>query len=169
MFGYLADTGGYFWGYTYDTCKYYVLYQRKSYWISTWISLSKLIRKIPKDRLSREERMVLSSSFMDVCCTTWKDSSKWNRIVVDAKVGGKSGIFDFFTDIINHLPIRSYSRVANFAGIKFCALILWSFVISPEFNFMYTLSPNFLTATRLMPLRVFLISWNRLDKNITPL
>ena len=110
--------------YTYDTGKYCVLYLRKCYWISTLISLSKLMRKIPKDHLSSRERIVLSSSFMDVCCTTWAGSSKWNRMVVDAKVGGEGGIFNFFADIINHLPIRNTSRVANFAGIKFFALIL---------------------------------------------
>ena len=82
------------------------------------------MRKIPKDHLSSRERIVLSSSFMDFCCTTWEGSSKWNRMVVDAKVGGEGGIFNFFADIINHLPIRSTSRVAKLARIKFYPLIL---------------------------------------------
>ena len=159
------------------SCQFYILkilvtivcfIREKSYGTSTLISLSKVLRKIPKDSLSSEERMVLWSLFMDVCCTTWEGSSKCNRMVVDAKGEREGGIFNFFADIINHLPIRSPSRVAKFAGIEFCPLILWSFVISPELNIMYTLSPNVLTATRMMSLRVFLISWNILDRNITP-
>ena len=58
--------------------------REKSYWISTLISLSKLMRKIPKDRLSSGERMVLWSSFMNVCCITWEGGSEWNQMVVDA-------------------------------------------------------------------------------------
>ena len=98
--------------------------REKSYWISTLISLSKLMRKIPKDRLSSGERMVLWSSFMNVCCITWQGGSEWNRMVVNAKGGEKGALFNFFADIINHLPMRSTSRVANFAGIKFCASTL---------------------------------------------
>ena len=45
-------------------------------------------------------------------------------MVVDAKGGGEDEIFNIFADIINHLPIRSTSRVENFAGIKFCAMTL---------------------------------------------
>ena len=158
-------------------CQFYILkilvnilcfIREKSYWISTLISLSKLMRKILEDRFSSGERIALWSSFMDVCCTTWEGGSEWNRMLVDAKGGGEDGIFNFFADIINHLPIRSTSRMENFAGIKFCAMTLWSFVISPEFNIMYALSPKFLTATRMMSLKVILISWNRLDKNVTP-
>ena len=60
-------------------CQFYILkipvniecfIREKSYWISTLISLSKLMRKILKYLLSSGERMVLWSSFMDVCCTT---------------------------------------------------------------------------------------------------
>ena len=142
--------------------------REKSYWISTLISLSKLMRKFLKDLLSSGERMVLWSSFMDVCCTTSKGGSEWNRMVMDAKGGGEDGIFNFYADIINHLPIKSTSKMTNFAGIKFCALTLWNFVISPEFNIRYALSPNFLTATRMMSLKSFLILWNRLDNNVTP-
>ena len=138
--------------------------REKSYWISTLISLSKLL----EDLLSSGERMVLWSSFMDVCCTTSEGGSEWNRMVVDAKGGGEDGIFNFYADIINHLLIRSTSRMTNFAGLKFCALTLWNFVISPEFNITYTLSPNLLTATRMMSLKIFLISWKTLDNNVTP-
>ena len=49
---------------------------------------------------------------------------EWNRMVLDAKGGGEAGIFSFFEGIINHLPIRSTSSVANFVGIKFYALVL---------------------------------------------
>ena len=159
------------------SCQFYILkipvnivcfIREKSYWISTLISLSKLMRKFLKDLLSSGERMVLWSSFMDVCCTTSKGGSEWNRMVVDAKGGGEDGIFNFYADIINHLPIKSTSKMTNFAGIKFCALTLWNFVISPEFNIRYALSPNFLTATRMMSLKSFLILWNRLDNNVTP-
>ena len=155
------------------SCQFYILkipvnivyfIREKSYWISTLISLSKLL----EDLLSSGERMVLWSSFMDVCCTTSEGGSEWNRMVVDAKGGGEDGIFNFYGDIINHLPIRSTSRVANFAGIKFCSLSLWNFVISPEFDIMYALSPSFLTATRMMSVKIFLISWNRLDNNVIP-
>ena len=113
------------------SCQFYILkipvnivwfIREKSYWISTLISLSKLMRKILKDLLSSGERMVLWSSFMDVCCTTSEGGAEWNRMVVDAKGGGKDRIFNFYSDIINHLPLRSTSRGANFAGIKFCAL-----------------------------------------------
>ena len=45
-------------------------------------------------------------------------------MVVDAKGGGEDGIFNFYADIINHLLIRSTSRMTNFAGLKFCALTL---------------------------------------------
>ena len=115
------------------SCQFYTLkilvnivcfIREKSYWISTLISLSKLMRKIPKDRLSSGERMVLWSSFMNVCCITWEGGSEWNRMVVNAKGGEKGALFNFFADIINHLPMRSTSRVANFAGIKFCASTL---------------------------------------------
>ena len=61
---------------------------------------------------------------MDVCCTTSEGGSEWNRMVVDAKGGGEDGIFNFYADIINHLLIRSTSRMTNFAGLKFCALTL---------------------------------------------
>ena len=158
-------------------CQFYILkipvnivcfIREKSYWISTLISLSRLMRKILKDLLSSGERMVLWSSFMYVCCTTSEGGVEWNRMVVDAKGGGEDRIFNFYLDMINHLPLRSTSRGANFARIKFCALTRWNFVISPEFNIMYVLSPNFLTATRMMSLKIFLISWNRLDNKITP-
>ena len=113
------------------SCQFYILkipvhivcfIREKSYWISTLISLSKLMRKILKDLLSSGERMVLWSSFMDVCCTTLEGGAEWNRMVVDAKGEGEDNIFNFYSDIINHLPLRSTSRGANFAGIKFCAL-----------------------------------------------
>ena len=61
---------------------------------------------------------------LDVCCPTWEGSSEWNRMVADAKVEGEGGIFNFFADILNDFPIRNTSRAANFAGIKFCALML---------------------------------------------
>ena len=159
------------------SCQFYILkipvhivcfIREKSYWISTLISLSKLMRKILKDLLSSGERMVLWSSFMDVCCTTLEGGTEWNRIVLDAKGGSEDRIFNFYLDIINDLALRSTSRGANFAGIKFCALARRNFVISPEFHIMYTLSPNFLTATRMMSLKIFLISWNRLDNRVTP-
>ena len=159
------------------SCQFYILkipvhivcfIREKSYWISTLISLSKLMRKILKDILSSGERTVLWSSFMDVCCTTSEGGAEWNRMVVDAKGGGEDRIFNFYLDIINHLPLRSTSKGANFAGIKFCALTRWNFVILPELNIIYALSPNFLTATRMMSLKIFLISWNRLDNKVTP-
>ena len=46
--------------------------REKSYGTSTLISLSKHLRKILKDCLSSEERMVLWSLFIDICCTTWR-------------------------------------------------------------------------------------------------
>ena len=119
-------------------CQFYILkipvhivcfIREKSYWISTLISLSKLMRKILKYLLSSGERMVLWSSFMDVCCTTSEGGAEWNRMVVDATGGGEDRIFNFYSDIINHLPLRSTSRGAISQGLNFahwhCKILLY--------------------------------------------
>ena len=93
---------------------------------------------------------------MAVRCTTWAGGSEWNRIVLDARGGGEGGIFDFFVEIIKHLPIKSTSRVGNFA--KFCYIT--SIYLVLRMPFLRTFS-----ATRMRSLRVFLISGNGLDKN----
>ena len=54
-------------------------------------------------------------------------------MVLDGRGGGEGGVFNFFAEIINHLPIRSISRVAN----------LQSFIISPVFSTVYVFSSNF--------------------------
>ena len=145
-----------------------MLYQRKKLW-DKYIDLTVETFEENSERLSFQRGEDGSLKFIYRYLLYYMEgSSECNRMVVDAKEGREGGIFNFFADIINHLPIRSTSRVAKLARIKFYPLILWSFVISPELNIMYTLSPNFLRATRMMSLRVFLISWNRLDRKITP-
>ena len=58
-------------------------------------------------------------------------------MVLDGRGGGRGGIFNFFAEIINNLPIRSTSRVAN----------LRNFIISPVFSIVYVLSSNFFSYT----------------------
>ena len=101
-----------------------MLYQRKKLW-DKYIHLTVEGFEENSERLSFPRGEDGSLKFIyDVCCTTWEGSSECNRMVVDAKGGREGGIFNFFADILNHLPIRSPSRVAKFAGIEFCPLIL---------------------------------------------
>ena len=66
---------------------------------------------------------------MDVCCTTSEGGAKWNRMVVDAKGGGKDRTFNFYSDIINHLPLKSTSRGQISQGLIFaqwhCKILLY--------------------------------------------
>ena len=101
------------------SCQFYVLKilvnieWLKSYWLST------MIFQCTSKRSSFEREVGGSFKFIYECPLYYVAGGlEWNRMVLDTKGGGEGGIFNFFAEIINHLPIGSTSRVANF--VKFC-------------------------------------------------
>ena len=66
-------------------------------------------------RLSSGERMDLWSSFLISVVQNGREGSEWYRIVLDARVVGEGGIFDFPCKYHKWFTHRKY-----FTGSKFC-------------------------------------------------
>ena len=130
-----------------------MLYQTKSYWIST------LIFQCTSKRSSFERGAGGSLKFIYECPLYYMGG--WVRMESDGfECEGRRGRWNFQLFCGNH---KSFTHKKYFKGGKFCEALLYHQYLVLCMSFLQTFS-----ATRMRSLRVFLISGDRLDKNVTP-